>query len=542
MRRALALFSLSVLLAAPILASGPSEVVEPDLEGVLHPCCGNETDADPGNRAVLDQRPMPDHSLLPPEILEQWKKEQLLNPDAPAGTALLEGGEERAVIPKAAVVRASFDGMNSIQAGHQGIIGFPPDTIVAASPNRVLEASNVALRLSQRNGKEIVRRSLNNFFGVKYPPILFDPKVYYDRLSNRFFLLAVSVDDGSRQAFIYFSVARSADPSSLDAPGDFCNYRIPAKVGQSWADYPGLGMNEKWVGIAVNNFNFSGSFRSVFLYAIDKTRLVQNAAGCPSIKFYRLKAGQDGNGQVAFTVQPAQHYSASGLEGSPLFFVSSELTNGNSTRYTLWRLFDNPAGGPKPRLARYGLMGEIEYSVPPHAPQKGGSDLDTGDPRVQQAAYRNGELWAVHTTGCNFGAVPGESCFKVVGIAPSNDGGDIFYEEIVGGGEGWYFWMPGIAINQVGDLMVVYQRSRSGMSVGVGFAGREADAGFEAGKLVNGKCGLDNFDGDSNRTGDYVGVQTDPADNLGFWIAGEYTGKVGHLGCDWRTRIGRVVF
>jgi len=446
------------------------------------------------------------------------------------------------VRPKAPVVRTSFDGMSSIQAGHQGIIGFPPDTVVAASPDRVLEASNVALRLSQRNGAEVSRRSLNNFFGIKYPPILFDPKVYYDRLSNRFFVLAISVDDGAQRAFIHFSVSRSANPSGLNAPGDFCNYRIPAKVGPSWADFPGLGMNEKWIGIGVNNFNFSGSFRAVFLYGIDKTRLVKNATSCPSIDFYVFKGGQDGHGQPAFTVQPAQHYSANNLDGSPLFFVSSEVTSGSSTRYTLWRMIDDPAGGAKPRVVRYGLTGEMAYSIPPDAPQKGGSDLDTGEQSVLQAAYRNGELWVVHGTSCNFGSLPGESCVKVVGITPSNGGGDIFFEEILGGGDGWYFWMPGIAVNQRGDLMVVYQRSHRTMSAGVGFAGREAGSVFQAGKLVNGKCGLDNFDGSRNRTGDYVGVQTDPADNLGFWIAGEYTGGVGRLGCDWRTRIARVAF
>ena len=127
-------------------------------------------------------------------------------------------------------------------------------------------------------------------------------------------------------------------------------------------------------------------------------------------------------------------------------------------------------------------------------------------------------------------------------VTPADSGGQIFYEEILGGGDGWFFWMPGIAVNQRGDLMIVYQRSHASMSVGVGFIGREAGSGFEAGKLVNGRCGLDNFDGSRNRTGDYVGVQTDPAGSLDFWIAGEYSGQVGRFGCNWRTRIARIVF
>ncbi len=547
MRRTTVVVSLFSFLGAvlPALASfEPAKLAEPDLVGRLEPCCGNAVDADPRNRAILDRRSMPNHSYLPPETLERWKAEALFDRDAPSATALHEptAEGERILRPKAPVVRTSFDGMSSIQAGHQGVIGFPPDTVVAASTGRVLEASNVALRLSQRNGAQIVRRSLNNFFAVDYPPILFDPKVYYDRLSNRLFALAISVDFGAQQAFIYLSVSRSANPSGLAVPRDFCTYRISAKVGASWADFPGLGMNEKWVGIGVNNFNFSGSFRGVFLYALDKTRLVQNGASCPSIDFYRYKASQDGHGRIAFTVQPAQHYSTNNLTGTPLFFVSNESSNRSSTNYTLWRLIDDPAGGAKPRLGRDGLNGEEPYSIPPDAPQSGGIDLNTGEQSVLQVAYRNGEVWTAHATSCNFGSLPGESCVKVVGITPTNDGGQVSFEETIGGGDGWYFWMPGIAVNQRGDLMVVYQRSHASMSVGVGFAGREAGSAFEAGKLVNGRCGLDNFDGFRNRTGDYVGVQTDPADNLGFWIAGEYTGNVGRLGCDWRTRVGRVVF
>lgn len=47
----------------------------------------------------------------------------------------------------------------------------------------------------------------------------------------------------------------------------------------------------------------------------------------------------------------------------------------------------------------------------------------------------------------------------------------------------------------------------------------------------------------THRTGDYVGAQADPADELGFRIAGEFVGELGGTGsCEWKTRFTRVAY
>lgn len=569
-----------VLIVAVLTASWPSnaagdEPLRPEKKSRLAPCCANgEADLGVAAKAgkagkandetapVVQRREMPDHALHDPETLKRAKDAALLEPivrgeDAPKPLALLDGdatdrafAEKRGASPQAAIppkalrLVSQFEGLNTVQAQHQGVFGFPPDTIVAAGPTRVIEATNVALRLSNRDGGTLETRSLNNFFSAPFPPILFDPKVYYDRLSGRFFLVSISLDLQEKRSFIYLSVSRSPSPSTLAAPRDWCTYRLPGRVGQSWADFPGLGMNEKWLGLTTNNFNFTGGFRSVFLYALDKRRLVANGASCPSTDFFRFRAGQDGDGDVAFTVQPALHYTPSGLPGSPLFLVSSKSELAVLQGYGLWRLRDDPAGGAEPVLVRETFAGNDFYSTPPNAPQRRGTQLDTGDPRIQHAVFRDGTLWAVHTTGCNFGPAPGESCARAIAVTPRASGADVVFEETFGVGHGWYVWMPAIAVNARGDVAVAFQRSHDTMSTGVGFTGKLAGAPTFDGvrKLVNGRCGLDNFDGQRNRTGDYVGAQTDPVDDISFWIAGEYTGTVGRLGCDWRTRVARIAF
>ncbi len=535
------------LASIPVAADSPSaDLIEPEAAGRLEPCCDNKDLAPlPPKRFVTDRKP--DHSFFPPAERERGKAEAAFRPDLPQGRRLPVAKSGALVAKdatlKALAVRSQFEGLNIAESG----LSLPPDTMVAASGSRVLEAVNVVLRLSDRDGGNATTKSLANFFGLPATTAFhFDPKVYFDRLSNRFYVVSLVADFVERKSFIYLSVSRSGAPDGLVAPSSWCNYRIPSRVGASWADFPTLGMNEKWLAIGVNNFNFSFTFRSAFVYALDKQRLARNGASCPGTDFFRYRANQDADGQVAFTVQPAQHYSTNDLPDTPLFFVSSQVSFAVADNYTLWRLIDPEPGSNKPRLGRSRVASDDNYAFPPNALQRGGVDLDTGDQRTLHAAYRDGVVWAVHTTGCNIGFTPGESCVRVIGITPdANGNGTMTFEETFGGGDNWFVWMPGIAVNRNGDLAVAFQRSRSSMSVGMAYAGKPAGSGsFESlTKLINGRCGLDNFDGQNNRTGDYLGIQTDPADDDSFWIAGEYSGQVaGGGGCNWRTRVARIGF
>ena len=470
------------------------------------PCCHSLPASDDFWDRIVVAREVYERVPIPAATLARYKEEALVSLDVPAGRELDGGGVGTAAAQSLTtesgdsvdLVR-SFDGLDRRTAGHEGVMVFPPDTIVAASRHRVLEASNVGLRLSNVRGRRAKIKSLNQFFGVSFPPLLFDPKVYFDRLSDRFAIVALSQTEGPNTSHIYFSVSRSANPSSLSAPEDWCNYRINGKRGRSWADYPGLGVNERWFAIGVNNFKFGPGFKSAYVYAIPKDKLVAGGR-CPGIEVFRFKLKTDAEGSTAFTVQPAQHYSESGMEGDPLFFVSTRfLTN---DKYVLWRLRDT--GGAKPTLSRHNLKGGEDYSFPPAAEQRQGLPLDTGDMRVMQAAYRNGSVWAVHATACSIGSRPNESCVRALEIVPRADGGEVVYQDTFGK-TNWFFWWPGIAVNQRDDVVVAFQRSRPASYLSTGFTSkRSSESWFGAVEgLVKGECPLDNFSSGNgtNRTG-----------------------------------------
>lgn len=540
------LIGLLALLGAPRTSVAEERAVGPDSVVKVEPCC-RSFPAGTVKRGFGAYAEIPSHAFFDPQTLEAMRAEVLSSTEIEAGQELREGPSELLIedlkdleiTPKGPMLQGNFNGLDLLSAQHQGFIFYPPDTQVAASPTRVLVAANSALRLSTRSGGSAQITSLNDFFGELAPPLLFDPKIHYDNLSGRFYLVALSVDSDRRRSFLHLAVSRSSAPATLSAPEDWCSYRIDAKRSDAWADYPNLGMNEKWLAVSFNHFRFSRTFDRVNVFAFDLTRLANNASSCPSTKVSKFGITNDPTGTLAFTVVPAQHYERSTLAGVPLFLVSSQpLLAANG--YTLWRLTGT---GSKPSLSRVAVEGDFIYTLPPNSPQRSGPDLDTGDMRIMQAAYRDGKVWAVHATGCAFGPLPNESCVRAIELTPTASGATLSFETAYGGGEGWYYWMPGVAINGNGDVVVPFQRSHVTGELGAAVNGKRASAtGFDSVRTLRaGSCGLADVDGSGrNRTGDYVGAQADPNDPRSVWIAGEHASRVGNVPCSWSTRVSRA--
>ncbi len=212
-----------------------------------------------------------------------------------------------------------------------------------------------------------------------------------------------------------------------------------------------------------------------------------------------------------------------------------------SNTYTLWRIITD--GGGQPRISKQTLAGDFGYFLPPLAPQRQGDVLDTGDTRVMQAAFRDGEVWATHATACGIGQLPNESCVRAVRISPVVNSAMISFQETFGRPNMFMFW-PGIAVNRQATshgVPALHAQRVHGCHVqrqtGQQHALRRLPpASRKQLPARNFQPGLG-----ANRTGDYVGLQTDPLDDLSFWVAGEYTSQVNPvLGCDWKTRIGRA--
>jgi hypothetical protein len=408
---------------------------------------------------------------------------------------------------------------------------FPPDTNIAVGPANVLLATNSLVRLSTKNNQNVQVRNLNDFFS-RHNSFIFDPKVYFDPLTQRFFVVALERETSPQTSLILMAVSRSSSPTDLFT--NWCFYKINAKIKGTWADFPNLGMNGKWAAINVVNANFSNNqVVSDVIRVFDKSALANNTNSCPKLKVFKFIQKDTHYSEI----QPVQYHT----DDPSAFYLVNSVTPfipPTTTFYAVWKI----TGTSKPSLQRFDINGNSPYSGPPEAKHPHGKDdLNTGDARVLQAVFDRGKIYAVHSTGCSIGAAPNESCLRLVTIDPSGAFPVVTSEITLGAGSNKFLWNPGVAANRSGNLILSSQFSDPKAALSTVFTGMTAGANkLNASKILSkGKCPLfDEDPGGRNRTGDYTGAAADPTDDS-IWIAGEIAQKV-NGSCQWSTIVANM--
>lgn len=454
----------------------------------------------------------------------------------PAGTAA----------PRPGIV-SRIGGLNREESG--GF--FPPDTSIGVGPDRLVQAVNTHARLFDRDGAVLDSERLQEHFAIDPRADVTDPKVQWDPFAERFVMVVLELDFDSRQAWLNVSLSRDAAPASL-GPAEWCNYRLSTVHADSWGDYPGLGLNDRWIAVSTNNFGFESGFVESRLFVFDKAKVAGTLATCPSLPSYTFNLVRDSAGTFVFNPQPAQHYEASDADAT-LFAVSSDYGYGDT--YTLWRIV---AKKGKPKL-RDELVYSSAYSLPPNALQPDNLELDSGDNRVmQQLSYRDGQLWLAHSTGCTVkGSGDVLSCARVVAMRPDATGGPAVEFEATLGRKGEYFFWPGVVVAGNGDVVVAALRSGVNRYLETAVFGMKAKtrrfveplAVAKFGKPRTSEPGVctpinvsrNSFGVAIARSGDYLGLVLDPASD-DLWVSGEHGSRTIVGGCIWATDLVRIRF
>jgi len=467
-------------------------------------------------------------------------------------------GVERAKAPAvpSASTLTNFAGLDRISAQNNGFIFVPPDTIVARSPLTVLEGANSAVRLFNSAGGVLSTLNLNSFFlAATSNGLLFDPKVYYDRLSANPRYVAVALqkhgdnDTSTTNDFsnIHLAISRTANPTNLTT--QWCHYhlnaiRFPGTTSASWADYPGLGAGTDKFLITDNQFKFAPPrpFTEAIVRSFNKSVAYNNASACPSIPFATF-SGAATAGTGGFTIQPVQSYTApSSFTGTvnPAYAVSSVF--GTSNGMCVWRVKGLP-GVSASTISRVCLSTPITHSIPPGARQPGTSILlDTGDVRTLQAGGMGNVLWGVLSSGCNFTAgTPLESCWieHRFGVGQSSTGAltaGVLESHFTGFGNNQFVWEPGVAPNSSFGTVNSLQRSATNVFLTALWEAHNVNAAYTSAANIAVGTAPQTY---SNRTGDYTGAQTDPSVLTRAWVAGERAITVSGVQ-RWDTRISQV--
>ena len=367
-------------------------------------------------------------------------------------------------------VQYSFEGLNHrdsrLASGGNQFSGEPADQGLCVGNGYLLESVNSALRVYDATTGAPMSPvlSLNQFYGFPpaidrsgpvfvFGPFTFDISCHYDPHSNRWFHLAVDLDqDPATGAFTGKNYLDLAVSTSGDPTGSWHIYRIPGMNdgsegtpdhdcagGPCFADFPHIGVDENGVYITTNEFPlFAAGFTGAQVYAISKQALITGAADLDVFLFDTSQPAWDvRGGEPGFTVWPALpaggQFETAGGGGN--YFVSSNAVfddeRGDSEEIIVWALSNTVSlNSATPALELTNtIVPSLRYAIPANSVQKQGpfplgeclndrqrsffgdhcgralfglppqrvsvGTIDTGDSRVLDARHANGKLWAV---------------------------------------------------------------------------------------------------------------------------------------------------
>lgn len=479
------------------------------------------------------------------------------------------------VAPLTPAVTSAFEGIDKPGAKSHGWVYEPSDAMAAKSESHILEGTNTSLRLFTNDGTTVQTMDLNTFFGASFKAanngldLLFDPRVYFDRnsVNQRFYVATVqSYGSSDKNGFskLWVAVSRSPDPNSLD-PADWCTYGINARRDSgtklsSWMDYTQLGVGRDALLISGNQYRFTnGSYTYPLVRAFNKTSMANNAASCPTVRYFTFQPTYALNSLTTFSLQPVQAYNAAtSFKGTknPAYLLSSDLPLTSSAAIHVWRIRNLASGAPTMGLKT--LSGTYHYAVPPNADQPDGTGvvIDTGDSRVRGAVGRNDTLHGALSTSCQVNTGAAESCILYfrVNVSQTKKGylnASLAEEFARGEADGTFVYYPGLAVNQAAQVAAsALVSSSDALDPNAGYEGtvsymkNESALNWTTAVFDPGQCARPTSDPvnapNIARAGDFTSVQTDPSDGLTFWYAGEFAKDAGGGSCTWGTRIAAI--
>lgn len=417
---------------------------------------------------------------------------------------------------------------------------FPNDNDVAVSNSgTVIAVCNSNISMYQSNGTQLYSQSLTAFFAndPNLAGLIFDPKIVYDDVNDRFFLVAL-VGNTAVNSKVIVAASTTSDP----ATGSW-NYYYFSTSGFDpgvWFDYPTIGINNDKFFVSGNMYTDAGQRQGTTVLMFNKADML--AGG--QLTFTYWQDVMDNLGVSGFTIHPVS-YAASGNYGPNALFVSTQPGNGSA--FQVW-IYDNANN----TLNGYSVASP-QYALGSNALQPGlGANLDVGDCRVKGATYIYDPVSQAGTIHFVFISVYNGSGVRN-GVVKANiklDGGNL-----VPGGNAFGYTNgdmahPNIAFlgedGSSNDVVVVANYSSSAESPGsVAFS---VDANYQSSTYLTLKSGQGNITADQSqgetkiRWGDYMGAfrkkntggngNGDPV----VWLASSY-GLASNKGGTWLTEI-----
>jgi hypothetical protein len=442
-------------------------------------------------------------------------------------------GSSSLVAPEATVdghgggLTANFNGVSSLdsQVTNFGLTFEPPDQGLCAGNGFVVEMVNSAFRVYNTRGKTLEGpTNVNAPFHENFAAFTSDPRCHFDPATNTWFASVLFINDPGTASTEDIAYNTSGDPTT-----DWSVFRIdttdagaPASSGcPCFGDQPRLGIDASNIYITTDEFSILGTqFDGATIYAVSKSDLVNHRSKVHFVTYPNLSI--DGN--LALSVQPALTFGPAQAE----YFLSQLDPNGTGdSRIGVWALTDadSVSQGGKPRLSSVVINSE-PYAPPPQADQKGSTiQIDSGDDRMQQTQFINGEIWGELDTAI----VPAGDSVQRAGAAwfrvqPELSGNKLKGATMTGQGyiavSGKDVLYPAAQADGQGHAAVVFTLVGPNMFPSAAYATlKDDESGF--GRPVVVATGSGPYNASPKRWGDYSWAVLDPNSDS-VWMATEY--------------------
>jgi hypothetical protein len=420
--------------------------------------------------------------------------------------------------PPVVTIGANFEGSNPA--------GNPPDTDGAVGPHHFVEFLNDHYRVYDKSGAVLQEASAQQFWLAAGPYVAgsFDPRVVYDPGSGRWF--AVAADLIAQPNNMLVAVSKTSDPTqgwqSILIPSD--------PTGQSWADFPRIGVDQDTVYLHADMFPLAAGGLHGEYFVLPKSDLLQATPTAANATAFADSFADP----PAFVATPAVAYGSSGSEP----FLSSDFTGSGILKVTS---IDGPPTSPSLNISD--RLVSIAPELPPPPARQKGTDvpIDTGPIGFEigsDPVLHDGKLFAVQGIEQN-----GRAALRWFEIGDPLTSPVLLDSGIINP-PNLDVYYGSIAVNPLGEAVIGFTGSGpDDYASAYAVAGTLNGNSLQFGDPILLKAGVAPYVAFSQRWGDYSATTYDPDNPTHFWTIQEWAsgGTASGQGQE-ATEISEIIF
>lgn len=416
-------------------------------------------------------------------------------------------------------------------SGMQKNFFFPPDVTSATGFDHIMLADNDSFKVINKYGNILWQEAegqASGFWSIVGGTGLFDPKLTYDALSNRW-IFVIATDSRTAASSILIAVSQSYDPT-----GGWWIYRIDTDADNNqWFDYPSVGFNRNWIVVSGNMFSnpSAGGTAESRTFVFDKGPMYLNGGSTTFFTFNAASGYQ--------TICPALTYDAN---DNDLWMASNNTGSNNSIRY--FRIGGTATAATFTQEGIVSINGGWSEGGNDIAPQSGiATLLNAGNNRILSSVMRGGRLYTAQTVFFPSGGSPNTCSIQMISATPATT---TVHEAVrLNSSTTSMFAYPNLVVNANGDWIITCARFTNAIfPSSVVIVRRNGNPTFFETTFAVGQDWYVDNDSNTpqrNRWGDYYGAMVDPSDDNSVWVSGEYSlprgfGNIGR----WASKISKV--